>query len=219
MVKAKTIAGNGRRKAEKGTDKTESPRETSSEKAEQILQGAMAEFLAHGYAATSMDRVASAAKVSKATVYSYFQDKEALFTALVEQLAEENFQLVFNEKMTEGEPKVVLTRLGTTLLNQILTQPDHMTFIRLMIGESARFPNLAKTFIRCITKPGIERLTQYLANCHQLNIPDPEAAARIFLGSVIYYVQLQEIMHGKEIMPMDSERLIDSLTHLILSSK
>ncbi|MCP2729401.1 TetR/AcrR family transcriptional regulator [Limnofasciculus baicalensis] len=219
MVRAKTSVNKVKEKASKGRAKTESPRETSSEKAEQILQGAMAEFLAHGYAATSMDRVASAAKVSKATVYSYFQDKEALFTALVEQLAEENFQFIFNDKMIEGEPKVVLRRLGTTLLNQILTEPDHLTFIRLMIGESARFPNLAKTFIRCITKPGIERLTEYLANCPQLNIPDPEAAARIFLGSVIYYVQLQEMMHGKEIMPMESERLIDSLVHLLLSSK
>ena len=90
MVKAKTSVNKVKEKTTKGIAKTESLRENSGEKAEQILQGAMAEFLVHGYAATSMDRVASAAKVSKATVYSYFQDKEALFTALVEQLAEEN---------------------------------------------------------------------------------------------------------------------------------
>ncbi|MEM7595548.1 MAG: TetR/AcrR family transcriptional regulator, partial [Cyanobacteria bacterium P01_A01_bin.83] len=53
---------------------------TKSEiKTEAILTGAMKEFLANGYAATSMDKVAKTAQVSKATVYSHFGDKESLF--------------------------------------------------------------------------------------------------------------------------------------------
>jgi AcrR family transcriptional regulator len=47
----------------------------ASDKTEQILQGAMREFLTHGYAGTSMDKVAKTGGVSKATVYSYFADK------------------------------------------------------------------------------------------------------------------------------------------------
>ncbi|MGL6341002.1 MAG: TetR/AcrR family transcriptional regulator, partial [Waterburya sp.] len=39
-------------------------------KREQILQGAMKVFLQHGYAGTSMDRVAEVAKVSKNTIYN-----------------------------------------------------------------------------------------------------------------------------------------------------
>ena len=50
----------------------------SAEKVEAILQGAMQEFLRHGFAATTMDKVTAAAGVSKTTVYSYFQDKEKL---------------------------------------------------------------------------------------------------------------------------------------------
>jgi AcrR family transcriptional regulator len=40
----------------------------ASEKREQILQGAMQVFLKHGYAGTSMDRVAAIAGVSKQTI-------------------------------------------------------------------------------------------------------------------------------------------------------
>jgi TetR/AcrR family transcriptional regulator len=65
-----------------------------AEKAEQILTGAMQEFLVHGYAATSMDRVAKAAGVSKATVYTYFQDKEGLFAALVQRFAQRKFSII-----------------------------------------------------------------------------------------------------------------------------
>jgi AcrR family transcriptional regulator len=61
----------------------------ASDKTKQILQGAMREFLTHGYAGTSMDKVAKTGGVSKATVYSYFADKEGLFAALVQRLARE----------------------------------------------------------------------------------------------------------------------------------
>ncbi|MFM2305164.1 MAG: hypothetical protein RLZZ135_2577, partial [Cyanobacteriota bacterium] len=72
------------------------PRQLSADKAAAILAGGMQEFLAHGYAGTSMDRVATAAGVSKATVYSHFQDKEGLFVALIEQLVQGEFRSIFD---------------------------------------------------------------------------------------------------------------------------
>jgi len=78
-------------------------RQKSAEKTEAILDGAMREFLTHGYAATSMDRVAAAAGVSKATVYSHFQDKEGLFAALIQQLALQKCWTVFNLQDSQQE--------------------------------------------------------------------------------------------------------------------
>jgi hypothetical protein len=37
------------------------------------------------------------------------------------------------------------------------------------------------------------------------------------IGSLVHFVITQEIMHGKDIMPMESDRLIDALTHLIVN--
>ena len=72
------------------------PRQLSPDKAAAILAGGMQEFLAHGFAGTSMDRVAAAGGVSKATVYSHFQDKEGLFVALIEQLVQGKFQSIYD---------------------------------------------------------------------------------------------------------------------------
>ena len=196
---------------------TELKRESAGEKVEQILKGAMQEFLAHGYAGTSMDRVAAAARVSKATVYSHFGDKEGLFAALVERLAKQRFQILFNAEPPVGEAKIVLPQLAATLLNQVIEDTEYLTFMRVIVAESGRFPNLAKIFIRQITLPVLEKLIQYLASHPELNIPDPEAAARIFLGALVQFVLIQEILHGKEIMPLDKERIIDSLTYFMLS--
>ena len=69
-------------------------RSKSEAKTEAILQGAIAEFLKSGYAATSMDKVAKTAGVSKATIYSHFGDKESLFNAVVQDLVKDKFQTV-----------------------------------------------------------------------------------------------------------------------------
>jgi TetR/AcrR family transcriptional regulator of autoinduction and epiphytic fitness len=193
--------------------------EGSNEKVEQILQGAMQEFFAHGYAATSMDKVAGAAGVSKATLYSYFGDKEGLFTALVEQLAQQEFQLMFNELPLDKDPKTLLHHLAKSFLENILSNPNYQNFIRLMIAESGRFPNLAKTFVSRIAKSGLERITGYFHAHPELNIPDPEATARIVMGALIHFMILQEVLHGKDVMPMESDRIIESLTYLLVNKK
>jgi TetR/AcrR family transcriptional regulator of autoinduction and epiphytic fitness len=51
-----------------------------------IVDAAIEEFLASGYDATSMDRIAARASVSKRTVYNHFPSKEVLFAAILHQL-------------------------------------------------------------------------------------------------------------------------------------
>src|SRR5579871_288611 len=59
------------------------------EKRASILQAAKRLFTTQGFDGTSMDAIASAAGVSKLTVYSHFQDKERLFAAAVECVCQE----------------------------------------------------------------------------------------------------------------------------------
>ncbi|WP_375515190.1 TetR/AcrR family transcriptional regulator [uncultured Nostoc sp.] len=189
-------------------------RDNSVDKVEQILQGAMQEFLQHGYAGTSMDRVAVAAGVSKATVYSHFQDKEGLFKVLLEQLTSKKNSSIFGTEPIEGEPAVILHQVTTKALEQMINDKEHSAFMRVVIGESGRFPELAQICVRAMIKPVAQTLTQYLA-APELNIPDPEATARILLGALVHFHITQNVMHGKDIVPMESDRLIDALTHLI----
>lgn len=191
-------------------------RETTIEKIEKILQGAMQEFLAHGYAGTSMDKVAARAGVSKATVYSHFRDKEGLFKALIQQSAHQKFENLFDKLLLEGEPVVVLRQLITAALHRMISDKQHQAFVRILIGESGRFPELAKAWIYDIMTPPLKIICEYLNRHPELNIPDSEAAVRIIIGSMVHFMMTQEILHGKEIIPMESERIVDSLMHYLL---
>lgn len=193
-------------------------RSLSPEKASAILGGAMQEFLAHGYAATTMDRVAAAAGVSKATVYSHFGDKESLFAALIKNMAQQKLSTLFGEQVLQGDPREVLPIFLSRALEQVTGEPRHLAFIRLIIGESERFPQLAQMFVRNMSKPGLELLSQYLATQPYLKFADPEATARVVVGTMVHYVQMQEMLYGKEIFPMEKERLLKTLTHMVLSS-
>ncbi|MEM8639167.1 MAG: TetR/AcrR family transcriptional regulator [Cyanobacteria bacterium P01_G01_bin.54] len=188
-------------------------------KPDQILDGAIAEFLAHGYAAASMDRIASLASVSKATVYSHFQSKENLFVALIQRLVKSKFLVLLEpERMTEIidlPPAVFLQELAHKMMEQPCQDPDLANFMRMVIGESGRFPELAKAFVSTLTAQGLRSLTFYFKMCPHLEVADPEATARVFLGSIAHFVITQRILYGAEIIPMEEARLVDTLVHLV----
>lgn len=189
------------------------PRQLSPEKAAAILAGGMQEFLAHGYAATSMDRVATAAGVSKATVYSHFQDKEGLFTALIEQLVQGKFRSIFDitDRALTPDPKIFLRELADRVLDMGANEPQFLNFMRVIIGESGRFPELAQAFVRNIERTSFRMLREYFESCPQLKLADPEASARIFIGAIVHFMIVQEMLHGKDIVPMERDRLINTL--------
>lgn len=63
-----------------------------------------------------MARVATAAGVSKITIYKHFQDKEGVFAALIKQVTAHRFETVFGHLSFIEDPAVVLRQLAHTLL-------------------------------------------------------------------------------------------------------
>jgi TetR/AcrR family transcriptional regulator, regulator of autoinduction and epiphytic fitness len=193
---------------------------TDPKKAETILDGATQEFMAHGYAATSMNQIAIAAKVSKPTLYTYFQDKAGLFVALIERFAHRQQMLSWlqDPQTLAEDPTVVLHRLATEILDQFAGEQLSFFMIRTIIGESARFPALARAFVIKTEQQNIQVLSQFLAAHPQVDVADPEIAARVFMGTLVHHIITQKILHGQEVIEIDRERLITGLVALIVSS-
>ena len=59
------------------------PRSDNPDTRRRILAAAAAEFGAHGFAATTVDRIARRARVNKAMIYYHFPNKRALYTAIL----------------------------------------------------------------------------------------------------------------------------------------
>ncbi len=195
-------------------------RDLSSEKTEAILCGAMQEFLAHGYAGARIDGIVAAAGVSKATVYRHFADKEAMFTALIQRMAgKANLFLQYDSPPLHEDPAVFLKRYAIGMLNNTVQGCQGVTLLRIIMGESGRFPELAQAFVQNIEKPNIDFLTQYFATHPKLRIADPEVTARTLLGTLIHFVMVRNLLHGAEVVPMDCDRLVDGLLALLIHEK
>lgn len=206
----------GSAKLKQSPRKQNSPKEVSSiEKREQILQGAMQVFLAHGYAGTSMDRVAATAGVSKQTIYSHFQDKQGLFTVLIERVTIHRLQNDLGSEPLCGEPAILLRRVAHAFLDR-MSSPDYLNLLRVIVAESGRFPELAELYNRTVIQRGRHILTTYFQAHSELNILDPEAMAHVFAGTLVSFCLAQEILHGKLTSSLTGEKVVDELIDLTL---
>ena len=193
-----------------------SPKQKATDKAEAILAGAMQEFMACGYAAASMDRIAVAAGVSKPTLYSYFQGKEGLFTALIQQMSQSD-RILDEARFLQNPIHDSLKFMAIDFLDKFSGDQPLLSLFRLIIGESGRFPDLAQNFVRNFEQPILEKLSYLLAQHPDLKVADPEVTARLFVGSMVHYGIVQELLHGRAILPMDRDRFVDGLIKLIVS--
>ena len=111
-----------------------------------ILQAAATQFRAHGFDASSMDRIALEAGVSKRTVYNHFPSKEDLFGATLVEL----FHSAAAEMETPYESGTPLREQLETLLRRKLRIQGTRDFIdlaRVAIAEAVHSPERAKPLI------------------------------------------------------------------------
>jgi AcrR family transcriptional regulator len=197
------------------TNKVDTNPATLQGKRQQILDGAIRTFLQYGYEGTGMNQVADASGVTKQTIYSHFGDKEGLFTAIIEELTEFHGQEPPCEFDVDDKPEDILRSLGQRFLRR-QKDPRYLALLRVMIGESERFPELARLFSRKVIARGMDGFKNYIKQHPELGIDDPDLTARVFVGSLVNFIITQELLYYKEISPSDMDRLVEYLIKLIL---
>ncbi len=151
----------------------------------QIIEGARAVFLAQGFDAASMNDIARAAGVSKGTLYVYFENKEELFEAIVEEECDAQAEGIFDLDPNDHEVGAVLTRLGIAYV-KFLCRPEKASVIRTVIAIADRMPEVGRRFYESGPECGIVRLADYLAaqvEAGVLAVEDCKIAAAQFMES------------------------------------
>lgn len=164
---------------------TETSDDNDSAKRRQIVMGARQIFLARGFDAASMSDIAKEAGVSKGTLYVYFKDKEALFTAIVEQECGTHAELTFHLDTNNHDVEAVLNRLGVSYL-KFLCSTEKASSLRIVAAIADRMPEIGKAFYETGPANGVRRLRAYLESQVQagvIKIDDCELAAAQFLDS------------------------------------
>ncbi|MGE0279362.1 MAG: TetR/AcrR family transcriptional regulator [Rhizobiaceae bacterium] len=178
----------------------------SARKRRAILDAATEIFLKNGYLGTNMDEIATVSNVSKQTVYKHFSSKEALFVEIVSSMTNQAGDQVHNEAPTlKGASHLAdyLTDYALRQLTIVLT-PRVMQLRRLVIGEVARFPDLAKVLYERGPQRAIGILAgifERLARDGLLVVDDPVTAASHFNWLIMAQPLNQAMLLGDDAIP------------------
>src|SRR3954463_3608837 len=149
-----------------------------------IVRAALETFVREGYARASVDAIAAAAGVSKRTIYDYYGDKRQLFVATLRETMAghaQNFQDLLGRTLGDvTDLDDALTRLGVEFAIGIARSDERAAVMRLMIAESAHFPDLLEPPPGDTVQSVLAGWLSALADRGLLEITDPMEAAEFF---------------------------------------
>ena len=161
-------------------------------------RAAIEEFLASGYDATSMDRIAARADVSKRTVYNHFPSKETLFAAILQKL----WDATRTGSSSTYRADVPLREQLLALLNRkmrLLSDEAFLSLARVAIGAAIHSPERARDMVERLGERE-EDMTVWVrtaAAAGRLSVTDPVFAAHQLHGVVKAFAFWPQITMGQ----------------------
>ncbi|MES2070609.1 MAG: TetR/AcrR family transcriptional regulator [Pseudomonadota bacterium] len=177
------------------------PRLTDRKRAA-ILQAAISEFRANGFEATSMDKIAATADVSKRTVYNHFPSKDELFAAILQELWESSAALTELSYRSDRPLREQLLELMQQKM-RMMNDAHFMDLARVAIAATIHSPERAREMIERMDKRE-EGLTAWIRLAQadgKLKPVDPEFAAHLLQGQLKAFAFWPQIAMGQA--PLD----------------
>ena len=200
-------------KTEPGTDKAEPRRgrgrpqlRSDEETRVIILDAAREEFAANGFAGSSMESVARRSGVSTKTLYRLIPNKAALFEAMITDRQEKFVSAVRLRGCGDGDIEPALREALLVCVERVLN-PDVIAMQRMVLAESDKFPELARTFYTKAMRRTVTTLAKWLAAEKErglIAVEDAELAAGMLLGMVAFEPQ-RAVMFGQQPLPKRQE--------------
>jgi len=163
---------------------TEVRADSESPKRQLVLDAAASLFMAHGYGAVSMDAIARAAGVSKATLYAHFSSKDQLFATIIGDACQQKIALGELLPTDTSDVRAALMAFGGRLLRFFL-EDRALAIHRVVIGESTRFPELGRAFFDNGPAALFRTLGAWLVEqtkARRLAVTNPVMAGEQFVG-------------------------------------
>lgn len=126
----------------------------AAERRQAIIDAALDEFVARGFAATRLDDVAKRAGVAKGTIYLHFKDKEALFQELIRTALVPLIGRLAVLPPVGASVRAALEGFAQTFAREVVST-RRGDIIRMIVAEGPRFPNVADFYYREVVSRGL----------------------------------------------------------------
>jgi TetR/AcrR family transcriptional regulator of autoinduction and epiphytic fitness len=189
-------------------------------KRDDIIEAAVYEFKKNGFNATSMDRIAATAKVSKRTVYNHFESKETLFQTIT-QAACDRITQVSEHPYSSATPVEEQLRKIAEQEIALLISPEFLDTVRMITSESFATPELTRSNFENFqdNSIGIVKWIKLANDDGKLRVNDPVRAGKQFLALIENFA-LWPQLYGLKPAPDKKEQkvIIDSTVEMFLNT-
>jgi AcrR family transcriptional regulator len=186
----------------------------------QILDAARDVFFEQGYGAATIDALVQAARISKRTFYSRFNDKPDLFRAMVKRVLASIRPTDVDALFKSGDFETVLHNVAEEMLR--ITLSKHLIALhRLLLAEAPRFPELVEAVYqegtRAEATTRIAALLKQEAKKKNIALTDPAMAAEQFMMLVMGVPQRRAMGLGKAMSARELKEWMPGAVKLFLS--
>jgi TetR/AcrR family transcriptional regulator, mexJK operon transcriptional repressor len=190
---------------------------------ERIRAAARRLFLAQGYVATSTDAILAEAGVSsKETLYRHYESKEELFVDVLRSMSLDQPQFSATVAALPAPRDLAALREALTMMAGeilgLMTQPEYMALVRIMIAEAPRFPHLGPLFFASVPQRGLGIISGLLREAHERGIIadiNVEVATRVLMGGLLTYVVPRMMFLGDAHLP-SSDGAVEGVVDLVM---
>ena len=186
----------------------------------EIVQAAMAVFAEKGFAAAKLDEIAARAGVSKGALYLYFETKEDLFRAVVEQAIAPNIQQVRAMIAAHPGPFAGLMRIVPERIAVIIETLPVGGVVKMVIGEAGNFPELARVWHDRLVAHALGAMSDAVAAAQargEVKPGDPRAFALQLIAPLLIGVIWRETFVPVGAQPFDLPALARQHVETMLS--
>jgi AcrR family transcriptional regulator len=165
-------------------------KEIRQESMQKIMDAALLLIARHGYESTSIARIAKRAGVSKGLLYNYFESKEELLRALIDNMVSQGDQLMAD--IIDPDPRRTLENLFRWFFKEMRERPNHYRLLTELTFRIDRF-----RFVHDIVESKAKAYTKFLEDLlGQIGIENPEGESKVitalFDGIVIQFVVIRD---------------------------
>ncbi len=180
-----------------------------------IIESAYVLFVRQGYHGTSMRQIAQKADLALGGIYNHFDSKEAIFKAVV--IAYHPFMAVIPrlEDLEDDSTEGLLRSAARLFVGEMEKQSGlfNLMFIELIELDGRHMPELVNTIL-----PYVLRFQQRVAEKQpgSLRAQTPVTFFRSFIGSVVAYYVMNELLAGTSAMqlgPLSIDDMMDIYLH------
>ncbi|HKO89977.1 MAG TPA: TetR/AcrR family transcriptional regulator [Polyangiaceae bacterium] len=183
----------------------------------ELTAAAFALFAEQGFAATRLEDVAARAGVSKATIYRYFDNKDALFEAVIKEAISPRFAEA--EMLVEAFQGTTFDLLRTffQVVRGVLAGPLPAV-LKMVVSEAGTFPQLARLWVDL----GVSRVTGLVRRIVERGIArgefrdvDVDAVVPL-IGAPMFLLGIWKQTFSQTSLQFDPERVLDQHVDMLL---